>query len=104
MKYVLVLSLLLFLAFLSEYKIYVRRVSNTRTIYNLKSFQMALSWVIPFFGLLGYCLVYSNIIRGDENLKEIIIKVSDVLVIGGLSDFYQTFPSHSAFLKKNFRR
>lgn len=103
MKYVLVLSLLLLLAFLSEYKIYVRRVSNTRTIYNLKSFQMALSWIIPFFGLLGYCLVYSNIIGGDENLKEIIIKVSDVLVIGGFVGFLSNISQSFGIFKKELQ-
>lgn len=103
MKYVLILIVFLLLVFTSEYKIYVRRSSKTETIYNLKSFQMALSWIVPFFGLLGYYLVYSNYINGDEKLKEIIIKISDVLVIGGFVGFLSNISQSFGIFKKELQ-
>lgn len=103
MKYVFILLIFLLLVFVAEYKIDVKRTSKTKTIYNFNSFQMSLSWMIPFFGLLGYYLVYSNKINGDENLKDIIIKVSDVLVIGGFVGFLSNISQSFGIFKKELQ-
>lgn len=104
MKYVIILLLFLFLSFLSEYRIIVRKISSdTRTIYNLPSFKIALSWIIPLFGLVGYCLVYSDCINGDKSLKEIILKISDVLLIGGFVGFLSNISQSFGIFKKELR-
>jgi hypothetical protein len=80
MEIIFILIVFLILVVLNDYKVRFSKENNTRTIYNMETFQMSLSWLIPIIGILGYILVYSNIIKGNE-LKEIIIKVSDVSIL-----------------------
>lgn len=99
MEFIFVLIVFLILVILNDYKISISKENNTRTIYNMKTFQMSLSWLIPIIGILGYVLVYSNIIKGNE-LKEIVIKVSDVLVIGGFVGFLSNISQSFGIFKK----
>lgn len=100
MKCILVIIIFLILVFISEYKISAEKDNHTKTIYNFKSFQISLSWLIPFFGFLGYYLVYADVIKNDKELNDIIIKVSDILVIGGFVGFLSNTSQAFGIFKK----
>lgn len=61
--------------------------NNRAELYTTQTFKMALSWLIPIIGILGYTLAYSNLLNVGEEFNNIIIKISDVLVIGGFVGF-----------------
>lgn len=56
-------------------------------------------WIIPLLGIFGYVLSYGGFYTGDK--KEIICKISDVLVIGGVVGFLtNSFQAFGIFKKE----
>ncbi len=67
-------------------------------IFNVRTFQAGMAWTLPLLGFLGYALAYLDIVEGEA--KAIIIKLSDLLVIGGVVGFL-TNASHFFGIFKN---
>lgn len=56
-------------------------------------------WIIPLLGIFGYVLSYGGFYTGDK--REIICKISDVLVIGGVVGFLtNSFQAFGIFKKE----
>lgn len=87
MECLIVLGIFLMLLIINEYKIIFKRSNKNGMLYTNKSFSLGLSWLIPIVGIIGYILVYSNSFRENSDLREVVIKVSDVFVIGGFVGF-----------------
>lgn len=70
-------------------------MNKLKSIYSLLSLKLSIAWLLPALGLIGYVIVYADIIGKDTTEGEIIIKAADVLVIGGvvgfLTNIAQTF-------------
>lgn len=57
-------------------------------LFSSKTLQAGMSWILPLLGILGYTLAYTvPHIEETGDIKEVIIKISDVLVIGGVVGF-----------------
>lgn len=87
MECLVILTLFLILLMINEYKIVFMKSKQNGMLYTRKSFNLGLSWLIPIIGIIGYILAYSNSFGENKDLKEIVIKVSDVFVIGGFVGF-----------------
>lgn len=72
---------------INEYKISFIKSNRNGMLFTRKSFHLGLSWIIPIIGIIGYILAYSNSFGDNKDFKEIVIKVSDVFVIGGFVGF-----------------
>lgn len=88
----------------NEYKISFIKANKNNMLYTRQSLKMGLSWMIPIIGIIGYILAYSNSFGNNTDFKEIVIKISDVFVIGGfvgfLSNSSQFFGIFSKELEK----
>lgn len=55
-------------------------------LFTTNSFHYAMIWLIPIIGVLGYVLIYNNWLC-DSTLKDVVEKIADVFVIGGVVGF-----------------
>ncbi|MGL4853176.1 MAG: hypothetical protein ACRC3Z_11130 [Phocaeicola sp.] len=89
------------LTLLFTHRIDVKKGDYTK-LYNLKSFSIGISWLIPIIGFLGYVLIYSKLwdLPNNSNTREIVIKICDVLLIGGVVGFLSNAAHFFGIFKK----
>lgn len=54
-------------------------------IFSMTSFRYGLIWMLPLLGVLGYGIVFADLLSGKS--KEIVIEISSLLVVGGVVGF-----------------
>lgn len=100
MECLIILFLFLILTISNGYNITFRRSNLNERLYSIKSFKIGLSWIIPVVGVIGYFLSYTNSFGENKELREIVIKISDVLVIGGFVGFLSNSSQFFGMFKK----
>lgn len=101
---VLVITIILLFLFVSWilHLIYKKHPEGPeRGLFNVKTFQAGMAWTLPLLGFLGYALAYLNIVNGEG--RDIIIKISDLLVIGGVVGFLTNASHFFGIFKEELR-
>ena len=94
----LILLILLYIILKFDINIEFTRL-NEDGLFSANSFRLGISWIILIVGLIGYFLVYSKVIPNSDH-KEIILKASDVFVIGGVVGFLSNASLFMGIFKK----
>ncbi|WP_071145737.1 hypothetical protein [Bacteroides ihuae] len=74
---------------------------NTESLLSYKFFRGSCAWIILILGVIGYIYAYSLLSEGL--IKEVLIKVSDVLVIGVIVGYLSNAAQFLGIFKKDLQ-